>query len=60
MYRVFYFNFSTYDHREFADLSEAIAHGRSQCFEFSVYDRTDGVTRAIWSPIGGLSHYEPR
>jgi hypothetical protein len=51
-YRIYWTNFGYYSQDEFTTLAEAIAYGKSKCFEFQISHDCNVV--ASWSPIGGL------
>jgi hypothetical protein len=51
-YRVFWTNHGYFSSDTFVTLADAVAYGKSKCFEFSVFDRD--TMHVSWSPIGGL------
>jgi hypothetical protein len=54
-YRVWWTNHGYYSQEEFTRLADAIAYGKSKCFEFSVHQ---GDTMHVsWGPISGLHAY---
>lgn len=50
-YRIFWTNMGYYSQEEFTSLADAIAYGKSKCFEFTVHHA--GEILASWTVFGG-------
>jgi hypothetical protein len=58
-FRVYYINFDYYSQEEFESIEDAVAYGKTKCFEFRV-DDPSGNPVCAWSPIGGLRNLDGR
>ena len=57
MYRVRWTNFGYDSPEKFGTAAEALAYGKSKCFEFLICRAEDMI--ASWGPIRGLHVYAP-
>jgi len=55
-FKVFWTNMGWYSQEEFGTLADALAYGKSKCFEFAVHHNDNVV--AAWSVFGGTRHYQ--
>jgi hypothetical protein len=55
-FKVFWTNMGYYSQEDFSTLADALAYGKSKCFEFAVHHNNDVV--AAWTVFGGTRHFQ--